>query len=128
MCWPRAVLANGGTRRAAVIIEPAHPARIAPLLLDAYGVTDREQDVARLVFQGFSTAQMAQRLFIPPHTVQAHLKNVFEKTGVRTRRELTALVFFAFYEPRVRDNERRVQRSQMVVGGPFVSSAAEPPA
>ena len=36
-------------RRVAVIVEPAHPARIAPLLMSAYGLTEREQDVTRLV-------------------------------------------------------------------------------
>lgn len=115
-----ASLVSGGTRRAAVIIEPAHPARIAPLLMDAYGLTDREQEVTRLVFQGFSTTDIASSLFISAHTVQAHLKNIFEKTGVRTRRQLTAEVFFSFYEPRVRDNERRARASEMVLGGPLV--------
>ena len=32
-----AVLASGGGRRVAVIVEPAHPARITPLLMAAYG-------------------------------------------------------------------------------------------
>ena len=114
-----ASLAAATTQRVAVIIEPAHPSRIAPLLMDAYGLTGREQDVARLVFKGFSTAEIGERLFISPHTVQTHLKNVFEKTGVRSRRQLTAQVFFSFYEPRVRDNERRAQRSEMLLGGPM---------
>ncbi|MDQ4068886.1 MAG: LuxR C-terminal-related transcriptional regulator [Actinomycetota bacterium] len=118
-----ASLVSGGTQRAAVIIEPAHPARIAPLLMEAYGLTDREQEVTRLVFQGFSTVEIAGRLFISAHTVQAHLKNIFEKTGVRSRRELTARVFFSFYEPRVRDNERRARETEMLLGGPFVPPA-----
>ena len=36
-----------GARRVAVIVEPAHPARIAPLLMAAYGLTEREQEVTR---------------------------------------------------------------------------------
>ena len=113
-----ALVANG-SRRVAVIIEPAHPARISELLMSAYGLTDREQDVTRLVLQGDSTAQIAGRLVVSPHTVQKHLKSVFEKTGVRCRRELVGKVFFSHYEPRVRDNERRSLNEQPLRGGPF---------
>jgi hypothetical protein len=37
-----ASLISGGSRRVAVIVEPAHPARIYPLLMSAYGLTERE--------------------------------------------------------------------------------------
>jgi DNA-binding CsgD family transcriptional regulator len=114
-----ASLVANGARRAAVIIEPAHPARISPLLMSAYGLTDREQDVTRLVLRGDSTAQIARELCVSAHTVQQHLKSVFEKTGVRSRRELVGKVFFAHYEPRVRDNERRAIDGQPVRGGPI---------
>jgi DNA-binding CsgD family transcriptional regulator len=114
-----AALVAGGGRRVAVIVEPAHPARITPLLMAAYGLTGREQDVTRLVLRGDSTQQIAAELVVSPHTVQQHLKSVFEKTGVRSRRELVGKVFFAHYEPRVRDNERRVAAGRPVRGSPF---------
>jgi DNA-binding CsgD family transcriptional regulator len=112
-------LVASGSRRAAVIVEPAHPARITPLLMSAYGLTDREQEVTRLVLRGDSTSQMAQRLVVSPHTVQEHLKKIFEKTGVRSRRELVGKVFFAHYEPRLRDNEDRALEGDPLRGEPF---------
>jgi DNA-binding CsgD family transcriptional regulator len=124
----RASLVSGGAARTAVIVEPAHPARIAPLLMAAYGLTDREQEVARLVLQGESTTGIAERLTVSPHTVQQHLKGIFEKTGVRSRRELTGKVFFAHYEPRLRDNERRAAVGRPVRGGPAALGAVSPAA
>ncbi len=100
-------LVSSSSRRVAVIVEPAHPGRIAPLLMAAYGLTDREQEVTRLVLQGNSTTDIAGRLFVSANTVQQHLKSVFDKTGVRSRRDLVGKIFFAHYEPRVRDNEHR---------------------
>jgi DNA-binding CsgD family transcriptional regulator len=112
-------LVGSGSRRAAVIVEPAHPARITPLLMSAYGLTKREQEVTRLVLRGDSTAQIAERLVVSPHTVQEHLKKIFEKSGVRSRRELVGRVFFAHYEPRFRDNENRALDGDPLRGEPF---------
>ena len=114
-----AALVTDGARRVAVILEPAHPARISPLLMSAYGLTQREQEVTRLVLQGESTTQIAEQLGVSTHTVQQHLKRVFEKTGVRSRRDLVGQVFFTHYEPRVRDNERRMLANRPLRGGPF---------
>jgi DNA-binding CsgD family transcriptional regulator len=120
-----ASLVSGGTNRVAVIVEPAHPARIAPLLMSAYGLTDREQEVTRLVLQGNSTAEIAERLVVSSYTVQQHLKGVFDKTGVRSRRDLVGKVFFAHYEPRLRDNERRAIADRPLRGGPLDSHASD---
>ena len=114
-----AALLSGEGRRVAVIIEPAHPARISSLLMAAYNLTDREQDVTTLVLRGNSTSQIAERLFVSPSTVQQHLKSVFEKTGVHSRRDLVGKVFFTHYEPRFRDNERRALDGDPMRGGPF---------
>jgi DNA-binding CsgD family transcriptional regulator len=121
-----AALVAGGTRRGAVIVEPAHPARITPLLMAAYGLTEREQDVTRLVLRGDSTAQIAASLFVSPHTVQQHLKGIFDKTGVRSRRELVGKVFFSHYQPRVLDNEQRFHAECPLRGGPYPNDAAAP--
>jgi len=112
-------LAAPGPQRVAVIVEPAHPARISPLLVSAYGLTEREQELTRLVLQGHSTAGIAELLTISGHTVQQHLKSIFDKTGVRSRRDLVTKVFFAYYEPRLRDNEDRAAQGLPVRGGPL---------
>lgn len=87
--------------------------------MGAYGLSEREQEVTRLVLQGNSTAQIADRLVISPHTVQEHMKAIFGKTGVRSRRELTGKVFFSHYEPRLRDNERRTAEGKPLRGKPL---------
>lgn len=102
-----------------MIIEPAHPNQISPLLMSAYGLTEREQEVTSLVLRGRSTSQIAAKLVLSPHTVQEHLKAVFEKTEVRSRRELIGKIYLAHYETRVRDNERRAIDERPVRGGPM---------
>jgi DNA-binding CsgD family transcriptional regulator len=117
-----ATLVGAGVARVAVIVEPAHPARISPLLMSAYGLTEREQEIVRHVLRGESTNAIAEHLVVSPHTVQEHLKNIFEKTGVRSRRDLVGKVFFSHYEPRLRDNERRVVEEKPLRGGPAATS------
>jgi DNA-binding CsgD family transcriptional regulator len=84
---------------AAVLIEPARPSELAPLIADAYGLTARERRVTQLVAQGLSTAEIARRLHVAAYTVQDHLKAIFDKTGAGTRGELVARVFFDHYAP-----------------------------
>ncbi|HWC12482.1 MAG TPA: LuxR C-terminal-related transcriptional regulator [Acidimicrobiales bacterium] len=121
-CWVSVhgtVIGVGRTPKPAVIVEPAHPDRITPLLMAIHGLTPREQEVTRLVLQGRSTSQLANRLGISPLTVQQHLKSIFEKVGVRSRRELVGALFFENFEPRVRDNGQRVSAEKPIRGGPL---------
>ncbi|GAC1608790.1 MAG: hypothetical protein NVS3B26_07180 [Mycobacteriales bacterium] len=113
-----AALMSGADGRVAVIVEPAQPARITSLLMSAYELTERERDVTGLVLQGASTGDIATELFVSPHTVQQHLKSIFDKTGVRSRRDLVGKVFFSHYEPRLRDNEHRIRVGKPLRGGP----------
>jgi DNA-binding CsgD family transcriptional regulator len=116
-----ACLTSTGDRRIAIIIEPANPSRLYPLLMSAYGLTEREKDITKLVLQGASTSEIAADLVVSAHTVQQHLKSIFDKTGVHSRRDLVGKVFFAHYEPRFRDNERRALNDQPLRGEPWRS-------
>lgn len=86
-------LAGRSDGRTAVIIQPAAPAEVAPLVALAYGRTEREIRVTRLCLQGKSTEQMAQALHLSPYTVQDHLKSIFDKTGARSRGQLVGQAF-----------------------------------
>jgi DNA-binding CsgD family transcriptional regulator len=84
----------------AVIIDEPSPSELAPMLMMAYGLTSQEQTVTGLVCRGLSTREIGERLHISGHTVQDHLKSIFDKTGVRSRRELVAAILQEQYLPR----------------------------
>jgi DNA-binding CsgD family transcriptional regulator/PAS domain-containing protein len=95
-----------GERRMAVIVEPAPHLEAGAIALRAYGLTPRELEVAGLVLQGFSTAEIAARLVVSELTVQQHLKAVFEKAAVRSRRELVSEVFGSQYWSRMMEGAK----------------------
>jgi DNA-binding CsgD family transcriptional regulator len=90
-----------GDGRIAIILEQANATEVAPLALQAYGLTGREAQIAELVLRGWSTAEIGQHLAISGLTVQQHLKAVFDKTGARSRRDLVAQVFAQQFLPRM---------------------------
>jgi DNA-binding CsgD family transcriptional regulator len=85
--------------RVAVIISPTREPEVANLIVQAYGLTARESDVARFVLGGRSTRAIAEAMHVTRYTVQDHLKSIFEKVGVRSRRELVAQLFLQHCAP-----------------------------
>ena len=57
-----------------------------------FGLSRRELDVLRLVLEGDSACEIAQRLSIGEYTVGDYLKRIFIKTQVRNRSEMIAKV------------------------------------
>jgi DNA-binding CsgD family transcriptional regulator len=90
--------ANAQGGRTALVIEPATATEMAPIIVEAYQLGPREQQVTWMVARGLSTAEIAMRLSLSTHTVRDYLKQVFEKVAVSTRGELVAKIFNEYYE------------------------------
>jgi DNA-binding CsgD family transcriptional regulator len=93
-----------GEEQIAVIIEPASPIEVAEVIMRGYCLTERERTVTKLVCQGQSTVEIASRLWISTNTVQDHLKSIFDKIGVRSRREVMARILRDHYLPGLSQN------------------------
>ena len=55
-------------------------------------LTDREHDVAVLVAKGYSNPEAAAELYVSRKAIEYHLRNIFGKLGITSRRELRGLV------------------------------------
>lgn len=96
----RAVAAGEGaldprvTRRALAAVAQSVPASTAPTpdRGDQPELTVREQEILDGILQGWSNAQLAERLHISVATVKTHVSNVLAKLGARSRSHAAALV------------------------------------
>jgi DNA-binding CsgD family transcriptional regulator len=83
-----ALLNYEGKLQFAISFQKATANDLIPLLSDAYHLSLREREVLTQILRGSSTKEISQALYISPYTVQDHLKSIFAKTKVTTRREL----------------------------------------
>jgi DNA-binding CsgD family transcriptional regulator len=66
-----------------------HPVRRSGRPTDS--LTAQEQQIARLVATGATSREVAAQLFLSPRTIEAHLRNIFRKLGITSRRQLKDL-------------------------------------
>ena len=72
----------------AVDLRSATAAETFQLLCRVYALSAREREVVAALVAGLDTRGVARRLSVSAYTVQDHLKSVFAKTGIHSRREL----------------------------------------
>jgi DNA-binding CsgD family transcriptional regulator len=79
---------EGGHAGAAITVRGAGSDEVFDVLSRAHDLSPRERELIALMLGGLSTEQLARALCISPYTVKDHLKAIFDKTSVRSRREL----------------------------------------
>jgi DNA-binding CsgD family transcriptional regulator len=77
-------------RDIAVLIDEVGPPERLSLFARCTGLSARETELLGHLATGADTREVAARMFLSAHTVQDHLKSVFDKTGTRSRRALLA--------------------------------------
>jgi len=50
-----------------------------------YGLTDREREILHLLVEDHTQKEISEKLFISPHTVDTHLRNIYAKLQVHSR-------------------------------------------
>jgi DNA-binding CsgD family transcriptional regulator len=55
-------------------------------------LTRTEREVARVVASGLTNREAGRRVFMSPHTVDAHLRHIFRKLNINSRVELARIV------------------------------------
>jgi DNA-binding CsgD family transcriptional regulator len=73
-----------------LVADGASAPPVAPTSEYPAGLSAREVEVLRLVAQGLTNAQVAERLFLSPRTVDQHLRSIYNKLGVSSRAAATA--------------------------------------
>ncbi|MGB3331051.1 MAG: helix-turn-helix transcriptional regulator [Thermomicrobiales bacterium] len=77
---------------AAVVIVPERPASAIEIPA-SWTLTRQEGQIVRLLATGGTNRELADRLNIGEHTVEWHLRRVYDKAGVRSRQQLVAALF-----------------------------------
>jgi len=85
-----ASLEGHGNGAIAITLRDATASETFDRLCRTYALTRRERQIISALAEGLDTRAAAHRLVISRHTLQDHLKSIFAKIGVNSRRELVA--------------------------------------
>jgi DNA-binding CsgD family transcriptional regulator len=93
--WLRLHIApvEGEVGSVAVVIETARADDLLNILLESYGLTERETEIVLMLSRGLSVKEIAAELALSVHTVRDHIKAIYDKAGVNSRGELVASLF-----------------------------------
>lgn len=74
-----------------LISAPASPAQVDVVcnqIIDEFALSEREGEILRLIARGNTTSTIASKLVISPHTVNTHIRHIYEKVNIHKRSEL----------------------------------------
>jgi DNA-binding NarL/FixJ family response regulator len=72
------------------------------LTCEGINISEREEEIIRLIAEGNSNKEIADKLFLSPHTVNTHRKNIMSKLGVNNT---AGIVIFAIKEQIISPNK-----------------------
>ena len=74
-----------------LISAPASPAQVDVVcnqIIDEFALSEREGEILRLIARGNTASNIASKLVISPHTVNTHIRHIYEKVNIHKRSEL----------------------------------------
>jgi DNA-binding NarL/FixJ family response regulator len=77
------------------------PVQLAEYNCEGLNISEREMEIIKLIAEGLSNKEVADKLFLSAHTVTTHRKNIMNKLGVNNT---AGLVLFAVRENLISPN------------------------
>lgn len=70
-------------------------------VMERYAVSERELEVAWLLYRGYTNRQIGEELYIAETTVKKHVSHIYQKMDVQSRKEFRVYVQTAFADGRI---------------------------
>lgn len=86
-----------GEEDAAAKSPPAVGRQQFDLQMGKAGLSAREQEVAWLIYRGYSNRQIAEELYISEMTVKKHASHIYEKLQISGRKELKSCISMSYF-------------------------------